>query len=543
MNLKRLPSSDSLVGEHLNYYRQLLSSQKEIQLSSFIDKYLQMGSLIHSLASEDTLDLAALNYSVTRLPPLTFKLKRIVLSQNLDDFRNCGIFLDSKHQVSTRNRRRLMYLDIQHQTLYCLLNSSSDIDDIINLLLIYIIEYRKIKKLQLDEQKLSKEPLSDLKTIFSSDWQELLEFVKNFNFDPEIKLYPTTEEVYVQNCHSWWQQAMATSFYFNLNQTPVYFVSSNSHSLINIIGGFINSKQSFIFDHTAHNFPTIYEKWFQSKVEHNLCQINDFLYYLSEAFLKDNPQYINEKSDYEKKLGVIKLGQQSLFPADVQIIPLKSLSLSVNIDANLKIPDRQLFSESKALIVNIQYPLGIAAKYLLNEVINYFSNLKGVYIIGKAAILNGTIGDFMIPETVLDEVTNSIFKIKNVFNVFFPFKNYISQVFTNQKAVCVYGTLLENRNQIENYKKTNFNIVEMESSNFLSAIVENYILEKQPILPSSYYSLSNLPLDLGIINYASDNPLTQNLGHESIDFRGIETTYLSSLAVLQRIIDLETAVK
>lgn len=527
-------STEDSVGAHINFYRKLLAGGKPVFLSQFVDTYLRMKPLLHNLASSPDFDLPALKYSATRLPAKIYEIKKIIISQNQADFEKNGVEHGINNIVESKNRRRLMFYDPAHSTLCCVINSDSDIDDLINLLLIYSVEFKKIKK-QINSPK----GLSPLSEIFSTEWSELLTFIQNYDFDPQILLYPSSESVYISNCHDWWLTQAAQSRFLNLNHTPVYFVSSNSHSLINIIGGYINSKQNYIFDFIAKHHADIYQQWFDSKVEKNLYQVNDFLYYLSNEFLKDNPEYVSDKKIYESKLGVIELNKVSNFPVDTQIIPLKSLILSSHLDSNITIPDRNKILNSSAVIVNVQYPLGIAAKYLLNELINYFEKFIGIYIIGKAAILNGSIGDFQIPEIVSDEITNNIYKFNNIFNDYFPFTANISRVLNHQKAACVYGTLLENQNQIDNYRHSGFNIIEMESSNYLTALVENYQLNKTPVSRSFYYTLDKLPVDFGIINYASDNPLTQNLGYEKYEFKSIETTYLPTLTVLQRIINLE----
>lgn len=530
-------STDPLVGVHINHYRKLLSSGEPVSLSQFVNTYLQMKPLLHNLAPSPDIDLPALKYSATRLPGKIYKITKVIISQNQNDFDKNGIEHGLKNIVESKNRRRLMFYDQARQTLSCVINSDSDIDDLINLLLIYAIEYQKIKKNLTNPVKLT--PLS---AIFSSEWPEIKSYLLTADFNPQIQLYPTSEPVYIANCHHWWHSQAAQSRFLNLNQSPVYFVSSNSHSLINIIGGYINSKQNYIFDFIAHHHADIYQQWFDSKVKKNLYQVNDFLYYLSNEFLSDNPEYVNEKKNYETKLGVIELSKFSDFPVDTQIIPLKSLALSSNLDPNLIISDRAKILNSSAIIVNVQYPLGIAAKYLLNEMIGYFAKIIGVYIIGKAAILNGSVGDIQIPDIVADEITNNIYKFDNIFNDFFPFTANISKILTHQKAACVYGTLLENQKQINNYRNSGFNIIEMESSNYLTALVENFMLNKTPVSRSFYYNIDKLPLDFGIINYASDNPITENLSHETYKFKSIETTYLPTLTVLQRIINLETGV-
>lgn len=537
MSMPSFASTDTRVGAHINNYRQKLVGAYPVPLSTFVDTYLQMKPLLHNLADSPDFDIPAFKYSATRLPEKIYLVKKVIISQNQTDFDNNGVEHGIKNIVTSKNRRRLMFYDPDHQSLCCLINSDSDIDDLVNLLLIYQIGTRKIKVNLNDSQKLL--PLTE---IFPSELPQIQDFLANNDFDPQILLYPTTESIYIYNCHHWWLSQAAQSHFLNLDQCPIYFVSSNAHSLTNIIGGYINSKQNYIFDYIAQHHADIYQQWFDSKVEKNLYQVNDFLYYLSSEFLSDNPDYVSDKKSYEAKLGVIELSNISDFPVYTQIIPLKSIALSANLDPNLTIPDRTTILNSKAIIINVQYPLGIAAKYLLNEIISYFTKILGVYIIGKAAILNGSVGDIQIPDIVADEVTNNTFKFNNVFNDFFPFFANISHVLTHQKAACVYGTLLENKTQIDNYRASGFNIIEMESSNYLTALVENYLLNKTPVSKSFIYNIDKLPVDFGIINYASDNPLTENLGHETYEFKSIETTYLPTLTVLQRIINLESGV-
>ncbi|HEX8923980.1 MAG TPA: hypothetical protein VF828_04580, partial [Patescibacteria group bacterium] len=53
--------------------------------------------------------------------------------------------------------------------------------------------------------------------------------------------------------------------------------------------------------------------------------------------------------------------------------------------------------------------------------------------------------------------------------------------------------------------------------------------------------LNSAPFDIGIINYTSDTPYSKakNLGSSHLTLNGVEPVYLGSLAILQRIIDLE----
>jgi hypothetical protein len=54
-------------------------------------------------------------------------------------------------------------------------------------------------------------------------------------------------------------------------------------------------------------------------------------------------------------------------------------------------------------------------------------------------------------------------------------------------------------------------------------------------------NFSKLPIDLGIIHYASDTPYTQarTLGARGLSYYGMDSTYASSLAILRRVLLLE----
>jgi len=72
---------------------------------------------------------------------------------------------------------------------------------------------------------------------------------------------------------------------------------------------------------------------------------------------------------------------------------------------------------SQAVIVNIDYPLGLAAYNILREVGETAAELRGVYILGKAATLNADVGDVMISSVVHDEHSGLHYWLDNAFTV------------------------------------------------------------------------------------------------------------------------------
>ena len=59
-------------------------------------------------------------------------------------------------------------------------------------------------------------------------------------------------------------------------------------------------------------------------------------------------------------------------------------------------PELERLRDSDALIINIDYPLGMAAYHVLAKISQYVTRMHGMYVIGKAATLNARVGDVMI---------------------------------------------------------------------------------------------------------------------------------------------------
>jgi hypothetical protein len=57
-------------------------------------------------------------------------------------------------------------------------------------------------------------------------------------------------------------------------------------------------------------------------------------------------------------------------------------------------------------------------------------------------------------------------------------------------------------------------------------------------------NFAKLPIDLGIIHYASDTPYTQarTLGARGLSYYGMDSTYAATVAIARRILTLEDAI-
>jgi hypothetical protein len=195
-----------------------------------------------------------------------------------------------------------------------------------------------------------------------------------------------------------------------------------------------------------------------------------------------------------------------------------------------------LLAHSDAVIFNVDYPLGLAAYELLNRVTENVERLLGVYVMGKAATLNGRIGDVMVANIVHDEHSSNTYLFSNCFTGedVAPYMTY-GMVLDNQKAISAPGTFLQNPRYMDVFYREGYTVIEMEAGPYLSAIYEAVRPKRHP--QNEIVTLMSSPFDLGFLHYASDTPFRRghNLGAGSLEYRGIAPTYATAIAILQRI--------
>jgi len=168
--------------------------------------------------------------------------------------------------------------------------------------------------------------------------------------------------------------------------------------------------------------------------------------------------------------------------------------------------------------------------------------LKGVYVLGKAATLNADVGDVLISSVVHDEHSRSTYWLDNVFSVDDLAADLrFGTGLDNQRAVTVKSTFLQNRAYLDFYYREAFTVVEMEAGPYCSAVYEMTQPVRYPT--GEPVNFSKLPIDFGVIHYASDTPYTQarTLGARGLSYFGMDSTYASSVAIVRRIVAREGA--
>ena len=460
--------------------------------------------------------------------------------------------------VGAPGRRRRWY-DDGAGTLAVLIASASDVDDLVPTMVALQIEWNKLRAaLRAADiervESLVPEACATALGGAEDDWLQLYEVwgasfgerlvgVARRRFAMRVRLLGGTQVGYARVTRRWWQQVTGVMRSESLLNRPVYFISSNTHSIANLVTGVAQRNEdrlvSFLVEHGPADLQEQLTRFREGTADGSW---SNFLFYLARQYFRAASE--GERTVFrrqEREAGVLNVSSRTSLDVGAQVIPLHRLSVT-NLDDRLVPIDEARLNASQAVIVNIDYPLGLAAYNILREVAETAADLRGVYVLGKAATLNADVGDVMISSVVHDEHSGSTYWLDNVFEVsdIAPYLRFGSGL-DNQRAVSVKGTFLQNRGFLDFYYREAFTVVEMEAGPYCAAMYE--IMEPARYPMGEPVNFTKLPVDFGVIHYASDTPYTQarTLGARGLSYFGMDSTYASSVAILRRIFKLEGA--
>lgn len=554
---------------YIRTYNTLLRSSGEISLKALIQAHYNIDSSLHPDARSPYPDMSAFIYSVLRLPASIINCDLVLLGQSEEVFLHQGFHVNTWEAVTASARRRKWFYDGK-KTLAVYVASVSDTDDIVPILVAFQIEWDKMyylinsdpTTLQLLETRMDRSSpvfaeiskvLRERLHIAPDDWQRLeviwgdrlwetlLEIGrhrKSFN----LRMLGGSHVGYVRAARKWWTPVKNVLDKLGQSDRPVYFVSSNTHGLANLLSGVMLSRADEL-TRFALNGSDSYLAEECHKLQNGEVPGNwqNFLYFVAREWIRTpaGKEFIQNRNQEEQQRGLWYVGARYGLEIDAQIIELSKLR-STQIDPRCRMPHMGYLAKSNAIILNIDYPLGMAAYRMMREIMENLTQVRGIYILGKAATLNGRIGDVMISNVVMDEHSQNTYWLDNAFSAqdVQPYLIYGS-VLDNQKAVSAKGTYLQNRQYLDFYYLANFTVVEMEGGPYLNAIYEDQYLLRYP--EGENINFARLPYDLGILHYASDTPYTRgkNLGAGSLSYFGMDSTYASSIAIVRRIIQNE----
>ncbi len=564
---RTVPRTDSdEIDLYIRTYYSLLRSTGEVAIETLVESHIGMDSLLHPQARDPAPDISALIYVSLRLPPCIRSARLILLGQRTAVFQRWGYPVETWQEVSAPARRRRAFFDGQ-EILALYIASRSDIDDIIPALTAYQIEWNKVHRilstaqgrrllehlaanrtLGEDEQATlaaalgtSLDDVSRLCSVWGTQTIPILQDIIARRKTMAIRLLAGSLADYRKATHYWWRTVREQTPHIDYEERRVYFVSSNMHSLANMWSGYALRHQEMLLQYVQEAGREELLTEYQD-IETQVAPSNweNFLYYVLKKYLADqSPEARARRAADELQVGLHRIVSQHGFELDAQVIELSRIRPDW-LDPRISIDGLEHLQRSSALILNIDYPLGVAAYEMLTRIAENMGEIAGVYVMGKAATLNGRSGDIMIPNVVHDEHSQNTYLFNNCFTAsdVAPYLIY-GTVLDNQKSVTVRGTFLQNARYMGVFYREGYTDIEMEAGGYLSAVYELIQPKRHPY--NEIVSLHQARFDIGLIHYASDTPLSKgrNLGAGNLSYRGMDPTYAAAVAILRRIIALE----
>lgn len=565
MERQRPDTTSNEIELYIRTYYSVLRSTGDIRVRSFEESHAFSNSSLHQGARDARPDLSAFGYAAARLPPCMRRVRRLVLGQSESQFENEALPVSAWERVTTPGRRRPLRYDGDH-TLAVFIASASDIDDLIPIVTAYQIEWNKVhdalagsvrgqelssdaldmtaeelETLLVEQLGLQPEQGKKLRELLGSDFCQSVADMASFRLDLRLRLLAGSFSQY-QRAAQQWYDGIATVYRqpATKKQRPVYFVSSNTHSLVNLLAGYALAHQDAIVETAAqYSSRELVEQLHQDLSNGDPSNL---LYFVLRRHVHLNPGALDEVVAWDAQSGVQRVPDPGHVEVAAQVIELSKLKPE-RCDPRVHVEGMERLRESDAVIINIDYPLGMAAYQLLSRLGQGVDELLGVHVMGKAATLNGRVGDVMISNVVHDEHSKNTYLFRNAFVAadIAPYLRF-GTVLDNQKALTVRSAFLQNEGYMGVFYREGFTALEMEAGPYMSALFELVDPRRHP--NDEIVRLgSRIPFDVGVLHYASDTPYSrrQDLLSKSLSYFGMDSTYACAIAITRRILSSEVA--
>lgn len=564
------PAGREAVDLFVRSYQTLLRSTGEVRVAGLLEPYMAMAPSLHARVRDPLPDAAAITYFGLRLPASMANVRLVLLGASLETMAARGVPDIGRWVPQIAPARRRRHFFDGHDRLAVLVSSPSDLDDIIPALVAYELEWNKLHELlnrdhalrRLIERaadrgpqpgdaqrlasalQLSEAEVDRLAIVWEGRPWDLLARIADNRKKLAVRMLGGTWNDYERAVERWLEYVVE-NVPPDLTQRPVYFVSSNMHSLANLLSGAALARQAEIIDYIRQSDSELLRAEYEAITSDRVrSSLENFLYYAAKKYLSD-PHNADAAAAFDAKeqaAGITTLRVPFGPDVDAQVIELGKLRAD-GIDPRLAdLPELDRLGLSDAVIVNIDYPLGQTGYFLQRALARKVGALLGLYVMGKGATLTGRIGDILLCNIFNDERTASTYLLHNAFNAE-DVERYLvyGTALDNQRAASLRGTFLQNWGYLDSLHRAGNNLVEMEMGPYLEAFSELVLPERAP--RGEVVNLVGAPIDLGFVHYASDTPYTkgQTLGERNLSYFGMDSTYAAALAIARRIFNMEVA--
>src|SRR5919202_1124710 len=319
-------------------YTTLLRSSGETLLRVLEPSHRSMNSSLHPLAATNELDLGAFLYAMRRLPTSICHATVIAMGQEAQVFARAGIGpLEEWEPVEAPARRR-WWFDGGQGTMAVLLASGSDLDDLIPTLVAYQVEWNKLHATLRGTERFDTGAAVCAERFGGAEddwlrieqaWGDLEAFLDEVNrrkLNLRIRMLGGSQIGYARMTRRWWRPIGARMAEQGLADRPVYFVSSNTHSLVNLVTATARSREAEIVAHVEAHGP-------------------DYLREESDAWRR--------RAAEERRVGITHISSRTALRVSAQIIELDRLD-PAGLDPRLGAIDATRLAASPAVVVNIE---------------------------------------------------------------------------------------------------------------------------------------------------------------------------------------------
>lgn len=567
MDRRRPDTTSNAIDLYIGTYYSMLRSTGEVRVRSFEEPHAFSRSSLHLGARRLAPDVSAFGYAATRLPDCMPYVRRLVLGQSEEQFAAFDYDVRSWQPVKARGRRRPTRWD-GDGTLAVFISSASDIDDLVPIVTAYQLEWNKMNALLApsalgerlargevapDESgwraelaqvlTLPEEQIDKLTDGLGEAWLRALAILAAARADYRMRVLAASFSQYQRAAQRWWSGI--EPIYLRTaapKRRPTYFVSSNTHSLANLLGGYALAHREELLATAARETPEAFQRDLRRALAEGREDAANYLYFVLREHLRGRPELQPAVQAWDAASGITTAPDPGRIEVSAQVIELGKLD-AARVDPRVIVPGFERLRASDAVIINIDYPLGMAAYQLLSRLGQGVGSLCGVFVMGKAATLNARIGDVLISSAVFDEHSKNTYVLRNAFTAgdLAPQLKYGS-VLDNQKVLTVRGTFLQNRKYMSVFYREGYTVMEMEAGPYLSAIYEIVDPRRHPNDEIVYLG-ERAPFPVGFLHYASDTPYSrrQTLLSRSLSYFGMDSTYACAIAITRRILELEAA--
>src|SRR5881275_1255304 len=352
---------------YIRTYNTLLRSSGEISLKALVQAHYNIDSSLHPEARSPYPDMSAFIYSVLRLPAAIINCNLVLLGQAEEVFVQQGFHVDGWEAVTASARRRKWFYDGK-ETLAVYVASVSDTDDIVPILVAFQIEWNKMYYLlkadpttmQLLETRMDRtspvfaeitKVLRERLHIRVDDWHRLeliwgerlwqnLLIIGKQRKSFSLRMLGGSHVGFVRATRQWWAPVEQLLDRLGLQERPVYFVSSNTHSLLNLMSGSVLNRQDELTQYAlSGQNPYLAEEC--RKLQQGIVPGNwqNFLYFAAREWLHTpaGREFASNRAREEQERGIWNVGARHGLEIDAQVFELARLH-PVEIDPRCRMP-------------------------------------------------------------------------------------------------------------------------------------------------------------------------------------------------------------